>query len=126
MLYSPTGEVAEWLKAPLSKSGIRQPRIAGSNPALSARSDPLTVEHEIPPPRHPLQRARPIPQPPLRRGEVPEWPIGRAWKARVPGNRDRGFESHPLRHTYGIRFATPSHRSYSDSTTLPLITRQSP
>ena len=32
-------------------------------------------------------------------GEVLEWPIRRAWKARVPFIRDRGFESHPLRHT---------------------------
>ena len=31
-------------------------------------------------------------------GEVPEWLNGRAWKARVPGNRNRGFESRPLRH----------------------------
>ena len=30
-----TGEVAEWLKAPLSKSGISQ-GIVGSNPTLSA------------------------------------------------------------------------------------------
>ena len=35
LLYSLVGEVAEWLKAPLSKSGVRQ-RTAGSNPALSA------------------------------------------------------------------------------------------
>ena len=31
-------------------------------------------------------------------GEVLEWPNRRAWRARVPSNRDRGFESHPLRH----------------------------
>ena len=31
------------------------------------------------------------------RGEVLEWPIRRAWRARV-ANGDRGFESHPLRH----------------------------
>ena len=30
-------------------------------------------------------------------GEVLEWLNRRAWKARVPGNRDRGFESRPLR-----------------------------
>ncbi len=30
-------------------------------------------------------------------GEVLEWPIRRAWRARV-GFPDRGFESHPLRH----------------------------
>ena len=35
LLYSSVGEVAEWLQAPLSKSGVRQ-RTAGSNPALSA------------------------------------------------------------------------------------------
>ena len=30
-------------------------------------------------------------------GEVLEWLNRRAWKARVPGNWDRGFESRPLR-----------------------------
>ena len=30
-------------------------------------------------------------------GEVLEWPIRRAWRARVAFG-DRGFESHPLRH----------------------------
>ena len=30
------------------------------------------------------------------RGEVLEWPIRRAWRARVAFG-DRGFESHPLR-----------------------------
>ena len=32
----PRGEVAEWLKAPVSKTGIPFWGIAGSNPALSA------------------------------------------------------------------------------------------
>ena len=32
-----------------------------------------------------------------RPGEVTEWPIVRHWKCRVLGNRDRGFESPPLR-----------------------------
>ena len=31
------GEMAEWLKAPVSKTGICIPHIAGSNPALSAK-----------------------------------------------------------------------------------------
>ena len=31
-------------------------------------------------------------------GEVLEWPIRRAWRARVAFGY-RGFESHPLRHT---------------------------
>ena len=81
------GEVAEWLKAPVSKTGIPDSGIAGSNPALSARRC--------------AARRRLF----LRRasrtwivGEVPEWLNGRAWKARVPGNRNRGFESRPLRH----------------------------
>ena len=30
-------------------------------------------------------------------GEVSEWPKEHAWKACVPINRDRGFESRPLR-----------------------------
>jgi hypothetical protein len=30
-------------------------------------------------------------------GEVLEWPIRRAWRARIVFG-DRGFESHPLRH----------------------------
>ena len=34
------GEVAEWLKAPVSKTGMRLWRIAGSNPALSAIACP--------------------------------------------------------------------------------------
>ena len=33
-------------------------------------------------------------------GEVLEWPIRRAWKARVAFGY-RGFESHPLRHYKG-------------------------
>ena len=33
------------------------------------------------------------------RGEVLEWPIRRAWRARVAFG-DRGFESHPLRQDY--------------------------
>ena len=38
-------------------------------------------------------------------GEVLEWPIRRAWKARVPVKWNRGFESRPLRHIdKNIRF----------------------
>ena len=81
------GEVAEWLKAPVSKTGIPDSGIAGSNPALSARRcDPRR--------RLFLPRASRT----WIVGEVPEWLNGRAWKARVPGNRNRGFESRPLRH----------------------------
>ncbi len=36
----------------------------------------------------------------LYHGEVLEWPIRRAWRARVAFG-DRGFESHPLRHPGG-------------------------
>ena len=31
-------------------------------------------------------------------GEVLEWPNRRDWKSRVSCKRNRGFESHPLRH----------------------------
>jgi hypothetical protein len=41
-IISPRGEVAEWSKAPDSKSGIRQ-RIVGSNPTLSASAATLVV-----------------------------------------------------------------------------------
>ena len=30
-------------------------------------------------------------------GEVSEWTKEYAWRAYVPSNRNRGFESHPLR-----------------------------
>ena len=60
---------------PLSKSGGRKPR--------GFESHPLRQDY----------------------GEVLEWSIRRAWRARV-ANGDRGFESHPLRHyAFGV-FAT--------------------
>ena len=40
-----------------------------------------------------------IPPSPPFKGEVLEWPIRRAWRARVVFG-DRGFESHPLRQIF--------------------------
>ncbi len=89
LLYSPVGEVAEWLKAPLSKSGVRQ-RTAGSNPALSAAR-----------PRS-RQGAGRIIDYRWRSGISAErcesGLIGTPGK-RVCRQRYRGFESRPLRHT---------------------------
>ncbi len=63
---------------PLSKSGLRYKRSVGSNPTLSATR--LIIN-----------------------GEVLEWSIRRAWRARVAFGY-RGFESHPLRHYISIRW----------------------
>ncbi len=60
---------------PLSKSGGQQ-CLVGSNPTLSAGFE----SH----------------------GEVLEWSIRRAWRARVAFG-DRGFESHPLRQFQEIK-----------------------
>ncbi len=62
---------------PLSKSGLRYKRSVGSNPTLSATREPLLAIYF--------------------NGEVLEWSIRRAWRARVAFGY-RGFESHPLRH----------------------------
>ena len=89
LLYSPAGEVAEWLKAPLSKSGVRQ-RTAGSNPALSATHS----------------RSRPgagqdfdLTWCPGTHAERCESGLIGTPGKRVYRQRYRGFESRPLRHT---------------------------
>ena len=86
LLYSPAGEVAEWLKAPLSKSGIRQ-RIAGSNPALSASapSGPGLAAGGVRGTRDASRSER-----------CESGLIGTPGK-RVFWQRNRGFESRPLR-----------------------------
>ena len=56
---SAAGEMAEWSKAPDSKSGVRLDCTAGSNPALSAGVPVRTT------------------------GEMPEWSKGHAWRACV-------------------------------------------
>ncbi len=58
-------------------------------------------------------------------GEVLEWPIRRAWRARVAFGY-RGFESHPLRHPFFYLFppaALASSKAYPlmDTTHLPRI-----
>ena len=89
LLYSSVGEVAEWLKAPLSKSGVRQ-RTAGSNPALSAT-----------PPRSRQGAGQFIDLlwcPGSHAERCESGLIGTPGK-RVCRQRYRGFESRPLRHT---------------------------
>jgi hypothetical protein len=92
-LYSPVGEVAEWLKAPLSKSGVRQ-RTAGSNPALSAT---------CPRSRQGACRSNGF-----------RWIVGAHAERcesgligtpgkRVCRQRYRGFESRPLRHKHPVQ-----------------------
>ena len=66
---------------PLSKSGLRYKRSVGSNPTLSAKN----------------QRVLALKLALTNQGEVLEWSIRRAWRARVAFGY-RGFESHPLRH----------------------------
>ncbi len=89
LLYSLVGEVAEWLKAPLSKSGVRQ-RTAGSNPALSA-TNPRSR-----PGQGRLLDLRWFPGVHAERCE--SGLIGTPGK-RVYRQRYRGFESRPLRQT---------------------------
>ena len=64
------GEVAEWLKAPVSKTGMSFCGIGGSNPPLSA----IAVS---------LRFALLVEQRSDKCGEVPEWLNGHAWKACV-------------------------------------------
>ncbi len=72
------GEVSEWLKVPLSKSGVAQVTV-GSNPTLSASFGPRC--HQLKRPafgRHVHGRGA------YTHGEVLEWTIRHDWKSCVP------------------------------------------
>ena len=126
------GEVAEWFKAPLSKSGIRlrvsRVRIPPSPPLKTDRisgdqipglgphpSAHVSVDTKIPTVAYCLSLVQggwflsAL-------GEVLEWTNRRAWRARRLGDRPRGFESRPLRHS-----SLPPKRAFSSSSLHPEV-----